>query len=313
VVNLLERGELAVVGVAGWYGEQLALCAERAGARVLRVEAEWGLPLNLDVISEVVRVNRPKLVALVHGEGSTGVLQPLEGLGKLVHDYGSLLVLDTCFTTAVVDVRLDDWGVDACWAGSQKGLSAYPGLALMSLSPRAKAAIEERRSPVSSLYFDIDGMLGSNTQARPYQTMPAPILYALTEVLQLAYEQGMDYRERRHRNRRDALVAALEKLGLEIRVDPGYRLPSATVVSAPRGIDAEQIRRRLISPFRIEIAGGLGKWSGQVWRIGLMSHSAQPSFIVQLVAALEWLLLQHGYKVPEPGAAVHAAIETLEA
>ncbi len=312
LVNLLEPGDVAVIGVAGWFGERLALAAERVGAQVVRVESEWGRPLEASALEAAVRSRHPKLLAVVHGEASTGVLQPLAGLGELAHGQGALFAVDTCSTTALVDVRVDEWGIDACWAGSQKGLSAYPGLALVSFSPRASAAVVSRSTPVASYYFDLAGLRSYNSDERHHQTVPAPILYALTEVLQLAYEQSMEYREGRHRNRRDALVAGLESLGLEVLVEPVHRLPSVTLVVVPKGVDAERVRERLVRPFRIEIGGGLGRWRGSVWRIGIMSHSAQPSHLVQLVSALDWLLGQEGYRVPQPGVAVREAIARLE-
>lgn len=312
LVNLLEPGDVAVVGVAGFYGERLALAAERVGARVVRAEAEWGRPLDPQALAGPVSTHRPKLLALVHGDASTGVLQPLDGLADLAHSHGALFAVDTCSTTALVDVRVDDWGIDACWSGSQKGLSAYPGLALVSFSPRAASAVAQRRTPVASSYFDLAGLRDYGSDERQHQTLPAPIIYALTEVLQLAYEQSMEYREGRHRNRRDALVAGMEILGLRVLVEPAHRLPSVTVVGVPEGVDGSRVRASLVSPFRIEIGGGLGRWRDRVWRIGVMSHSAQPSYLVQLVSVLEWLLGEQGYPVPQPGAAVRELIARLE-
>lgn len=312
LVNLLEPGETAVVGVAGWFGERLAQAAERVGAQVVRVIAEWGQAVPREAIEAAVQGHQPRILALVHGEGSTGVLQPLDGLGEIARRAGALLAVDTCFTTALVDVRVDEWGFDACWSGSQKGLSAYPGLALLSFSPRAAERVAQRRTPVSSFYFELEGMRSYTSDERRHQTLPAPLVYALTEMLQLAHEQGMEYREARHRNRRDALVAALELLGLQVVSDPRNRLPSVTVVEVPPGIDGASVRDGLLRPFRIDIGGGLGGWKDRVWRIGTMSHSAQPSYLVQFVALLEHLLAEQRYAVPEPGAAVRAAIAKLD-
>ncbi len=312
LVNLLEPGETAVVAVAGWFGERLAKAAERVGARVHQVESEWGQAVSREQIEAAVLRHRPSILALVNGESSTGVQQPLDGLGEIAHAAGALLAVDTCSTTALVDVRVDEWGIDACWSGSQKGLSAYPGLALLSFSPRAAARIAGRHTPVSSFYFDLDGLRSYASDDRRHQTLPSPLIYALTEVLQLAYEQSMEYREQRHRNRRDALVAAMETLGLRVMGDAQYRLPSVTVVEVPAGVDGERVRNGLLRPFRIDVGGGLGRWRGKVWRIGIMSHSAQPSYLVQFITLLEHLLAEQGYAVPAPGAAVRAAIERLE-
>jgi len=312
LVNLLESGETAVVATAGWNGDRLAEAAARAGAKVVKVEGEWGRPVPSDAIASAVEKHRPRLLLVVHGEASTGILQPLRGLGDIAHASGALLAVDACSTTALVDLEVDDWGIDACWSGSQKGLSAFPGLALVTFSPRAVQRFEQRTQPVSSYYFDLAGLRAFASDDRHHQTSPAPLVYALTEVLQLAYEQQMEYREGRHRNRRDALVAALETMGLKVLGEPEHRLPSVTVVEIPAGIDGNRVREKLLRPFRIDIGGGVGRWRDRVWRIGIMSHSAQPSFLVQFLAVLEALLAEQGYTIPHPGAAVRAAIERLE-
>jgi aspartate aminotransferase-like enzyme len=172
--------------------------------------------------------------------------------------------------------------------------------------------VEQRTTAVASWYFDLDGLRSYASEQRRHQTVPAPLVFALTEVLQLAREQSMSYREGRHRNRRDALVAALETLELEVLSDPGHRLPSVTVVRIPDGVDGERVRKGLLNPFRIDIGGGLGRWENSVWRIGMLSHSAQPSFIVAFVSAFEILLASEGYPIPSPGAAVRAAVKALE-
>jgi alanine-glyoxylate transaminase/serine-glyoxylate transaminase/serine-pyruvate transaminase len=312
LVNLLEPGDVAVVGVAGYNGERLADAAERTGAQVVRVEAPWGTTITPKMLEPALVSNSARLVALVHGEASTGVLQPLRECAELAHAHGALLIADVSSTTGVVETLVDEWGLDACWTGSQKGLSAYPGLALVSFSPRAAAAVEQRRTAVQSWYFDLKGLRDTSSEERRHRTAPAPLLYALTEVLQLAYEQSMVYREGRHWNRQDALVAALETLGLEVLASREVRLPSVTVVSIPPGVDGEAVRQGLLRPFRLDIGAGLGRLKNKVWRLGVQSHSAQPGFLVQLVSVLEHLLVQQGHPIAQPGAAVRKLIETLE-
>jgi alanine-glyoxylate transaminase / serine-glyoxylate transaminase / serine-pyruvate transaminase len=312
LVNMLEPGDTAVVATAGWNGDRLAEATMRVGAKVVKVEAEWGRAVPSEAIAAATSKHRPRLLLVVHGEASTGIQQPLEGLGDIAHASGALLAVDACSTTALVDLRVDDWGIDACWSGSQKGLSAYPGLALVTFSPRAAERFEQRKQPVASYYFDLAGLRAFATDDRHHQTSPSPLVYALTEVLQLAYEQQMEYREGRHRNRRDALVAALETMGLKVLGEPEHRLPAVTVVEVPAGVDGHRVRDRLLKPFRIDIGGGVGRWRDRVWRIGIMSHSAQPSFLVQFVALLETILAEEGYPIPRPGAAVRAAVAKLE-
>lgn len=311
LVNLVEPGDAVAVVVAGESGERMAEAAARFGARAARVEVPWGCVLEVGELERALEVG-PQLLAVVHGEASTGVLQPLPEIVELAHQAGALVAVDLCSTTAVVDVAVDELGLDACWAGSQKGLSAYPGLALVTFGGDAVERIEARSQPVASWYVELEGLRSFERDDRRHQTLPGPLVYALTEVLQLAYEQGMEYRESRHHNRHAAVVAGLEVLGLQIRGDAEHRLPSVVVVEVPAGVDADRIRSELRSPFRIDVAGGAGRWAGEVWRVGILSHSAQPSFIVQFVSLLELLLAAEGYDVPEPGAAIRQAISILD-
>jgi alanine-glyoxylate transaminase/serine-glyoxylate transaminase/serine-pyruvate transaminase len=312
LVNLVEPGDVVLVCVAGFGGERIADAAGRLGARVERLETAWGSIVEPSALRDALAAHEPRLVAVVHGEGSTGVLQPLPELAALAHEHGALLVADVSLTTAVVEVLVDEWELDACWAGSQKGLSAYPGLALLTFGDRAVDRFAHRLTPVAGWYLELEGLRSLGSEEHRHQTLPAPLLFALAEVLQLAHEQSMEYREGRHRNRRDALVAALATLGLEVLADPNHRLPSVTVVRVPDGVDGERIRRGLLTPFRIDVGGGLGEWRDRVWRIGILSHSAQPSFLVQFVSILEILLEREGYAIPHPGRAVRAAVDALE-
>jgi len=312
LVNLVEPSDVVAVGVIGQAGERLAEAATRVGADVVRVEAPWGSPLEPAALAQALEERRPRLVALVHGDASTGILQPLCELTKQAHDAGALVAADLASTTAIVDVDVEELGVDAAWAGSQKGLSAYPGLALVTFGRDAVARVERRRTPVASWYFELDGLRSFKREDRRHQTLPAPLVYALVEVLELAYEQRMEYRESRHRNRQAALIAALEELGLRVRASAEHRLPSVTVVEVPAGVDGERIRTDLRRLYRLDVGTGLGRWASEVWRIGLQSHSAQPGYIAQLVSALEVLLGESGYDVPRSGAAVRRALEALD-
>jgi alanine-glyoxylate transaminase/serine-glyoxylate transaminase/serine-pyruvate transaminase len=312
LANLIEPGDSVAVGVIGFAGERLAEAAGRLGAEVVRVEADWGSPLEPEALEQALAERRPRLVVLAHGDPSTGVLQPLPGLVQVAHDAGALVAADLSSTTAVVDVPVDDLGLDAVWTGSQKGLSAYPGLALVSFGAEAVERVEARERPPFSWYLDLDGLRGFESDERRHQTLPAPLLYALTEMLELAYEQGMDYREGRHHNRQAALIAAFEVLGLRVRSSADHRLPSVIVVEVPAGIDAEQIRADLRRLYRIDIAAGIGRWAGEVWRVGIQSHSAQPSYLVQLVSVMEVLLAADGHRVSEAGAAVRTLVEALD-
>lgn len=312
LVNLLEPGDAVLVCVAGLAGERIAEAAGQIGAEVARLDVPWGGIVTPEALAAALEEQPARLVVVVHGDGSSGVLQPLPELVAAAHEHGALVAADLCSTTGVVEVRVDEWGLDAAWAGSQKGLSAYPGLALTTFGPRARQRFGERTVAPRSWYFDLDGLRSFADEDRRHQTLPAPLIFALTEVLQLAHEQSMEYREGRHRNRRDALVAALEELGLEVLGEPQHRLPSVTVVRVPEQVDGDRIRARLLAPFRIDIGGGVGQWEGAVWRIGILSHSAQPSFLVQFISLLEILLEDEGYPIPHPGEAVRVVVRTLD-
>jgi alanine-glyoxylate transaminase/serine-glyoxylate transaminase/serine-pyruvate transaminase len=312
LVNLLEPGDTAVVAIAGFFGERMAQMAERTGARVVRVAATPGRAVDPADLEAALSRSPVKLLAVLHGDGSTGVEQSLAGLSGLAHRYGALLLVDARWTLGALDLQLDALEIDTCTAASQKGLSAYPGLGLVTFSERAAEAHQRRRHAVASWSLDLENLRRYRSEERPYQTMPAPIVYALTEMLQLAYEQNMSYRIRRHVNRRDALIVGLEALGLSIYADPSCRLPTVTGVRVPEGIDQDRVREKLRTQYRIDIGGGLGDLRGKLWRIGIMSHSAQPTFLLGLITLLEIVLAQEGYPIVTEGAASRALLAHLE-
>lgn len=312
LVNALEPGDTAVVGVSGFFGERMAQAAERTGATVVRVVAEAGKAVTDEAFEQAVTQHHPKLVAVLHGEGATGVEQPLTNLGRITHDSGALLLVDSRWTISALEFSVDQLEIDLCVAGSQKAISAYPGLGLITFSPRAADAIARRKTPVGSWSLDVANLRLYRTEERAAQTVPAPIIYALTELLQLVYEQGMKYRAQRMVNRRDAVVAGVEALGLEIYAQPGYRLSTVTAVRVPDGIDQDEVRRKLVNPYRIDIGGGLGDLRGKLWRIGVMGHSAQPTFLLSLISLMEIILQDKGYRVAQPGKAGETLLAQLE-
>jgi alanine-glyoxylate transaminase / serine-glyoxylate transaminase / serine-pyruvate transaminase len=312
LVNLLQPGDTCVVVVNGFFGERMALAAERLGADVVRLRAEPGKAVTSAAIEAALRQQPVKVLAVLHGDGATGVEQPLSGLGELARAHDALLLVDARWTLGALPLAVNELGIDACIAGSQKALSAYPGLGLLTFSPRAAEAHTRRQHPVQNWLYDLEQLRRWRDDDRAAQTLPAPIVYALTEMLQLTYEQGMTYRIERHINRRDALVAGLEALGLSVYADPAYRLPTVTAVNIPVGIDQERVRDRLRVPYRIDIGGGLDDLHGKVWRIGIMSHSAQPTFLLAFLTLFEVILGEEGFTVSEPGAAVRALLARLD-
>ncbi len=312
LLNALQPGETAVVASSGFFGERLADAAERCGANVIRVVAPPGEAVSQAALREALAQQPTRLLATLHGDGSTGVQQPLAGLGELAHAHDALLLVDSRWTISAVEVPHDALGIDIGVAGSQKAISAYPGLGLISFSERAAAVYAARQQRVGSPSLDLAQLRRFREDERAAQTMPAPIVYALTELLQLISEQGLEYRASRMANRRDALVAAFAELGLSVYAQPDFRLPTVTAIKVPNGIDAAAIRQQLLAPYRIDIGGGLGDLRGKVWRVGILGHSAQPTFLLALVTLLEIFLEGAGQPIRERGAAARTLLTHLD-
>jgi len=312
LVNLLEPGDTAVIVVAGVFGTRMVDIAGRAGAKVVKLEVPWGETIEHARVEEALRKEAPvKLVALVHAETSTGAHQPVAGLGKLCHDHGALLVLDAVTSVGGAPVELDAWEVDACYSGTQKCLSCPPGLAPLSLSPRALDAVRARKTKVQSWYLDA-GMVAdywAEGKRVYHHTAPISMVYALREALRLVLEEGLPARFARHRRHAAALVAGLAALGCAPQAQEGRRLPMLTCVKVPAGVDEAAVRKALLLEHGIEIGGGLGPLAGKVWRVGLMGESARQEHVLAVLAALEQALAKQG-KGPTPGAALSAAMES---
>jgi alanine-glyoxylate transaminase/serine-glyoxylate transaminase/serine-pyruvate transaminase len=290
LANLLERNDAIVVGVAGVFGERMCEVARRIGARVIRVETEPGTALDAAEMASAIERAEPAVVAFVHAETSTGVLQPVEAIAAAARRAGAMLVLDCVTSLGGVPVRLDAWGIDAAYSGTQKCLSCPPGLSPVSFSERAITRVRERATPVQSWYLDVSLLAGYYGSERIYHhTAPISAIYALAEALRIVEEEGMEARAERHRRAAAALVAALTPLGFEPLVAEAHRLPSLTTLRLPERIlrsGEASVRRRLLEEHGIEVGGGLGKLAGQVWRIGLMGENAREENVERLVAAL---------------------------
>jgi alanine-glyoxylate transaminase/serine-glyoxylate transaminase/serine-pyruvate transaminase len=307
VVNLIEPGDRMVACINGVFGGRMAEVAERLGAEVTRIERPFGEVFSPDEIREVVQRVRPKAFGIVHAETSTGAWQPLEEIAGIVHDAGSLLIVDCVTSLAGVPVEVDRLGIDAAYSGSQKCLSCPPGLAPVTFGPRALEAMDRRTRRVSSWYLDI-GLLrnywGSN---RAYHhTAPINMNYALHEALRLVLEEGLEARFARHMRHHLALKAGLAAMGIAYSTAPGCGLPMLNSVRIPDGVDDATVRGQLLNQFGIEIGGGLGPMKGKVWRIGLMGETAQKSSVLLFLAALEQCLNAQNVH-PAPGAGVAAA------
>jgi alanine-glyoxylate transaminase/serine-glyoxylate transaminase/serine-pyruvate transaminase len=316
IYNVVEPGDNVIVCINGFFGTRMADMAKRCGANVILVEAEWGRIIEPDQIREALRsAGGPvKVVAIVHGETSTGILQPLEEISRIAHEQGALLLADAVTSLAGCELLIDEWGIDVCFSGTQKCLSAPPGMSPLTMSAAAMEVVANRSEPVRSFYVDM-AMLGrywSGGGTRMYHhTPPMTMLYALREGLRIVLEEGLEARIARHKRNAAALAAGVEAMGLSLRAQEGYRLPPLTTVSVPEGIDELKLRQGLLYDHNIEIGGGIGELQGKILRIGLMGYGSTEPNVLSLLFAMEDGFIKQGHKV-ERGAGVSAAVRSYE-
>lgn len=308
-VNLVEPGDRVVIGVNGVFGQRMCDVASRCGAEVTRVEADWGRIVDPAALAGAVAEVRPRLTAVVHAETSTGILQPLTEISAACREHGSLLLADCVTSLGGVEVRLDEWGVDAAYSGTQKCLSCPPGLAPITFGPRALERFDQRTRPVQSWYLDI-GMIRRYWEGERlyHHTAPINAIYGLHEALLLVAEEGLQARFARHLRHARALSAGLEAMGLRLFAQEGHRLPSLTTVWIPDGADDATTRGALLNEFNLEIGGGLGPVKGRIWRIGLMGQASTPANLLYFLSSLEILLKRQGAKVGSGLAAAQAIL-----
>jgi alanine-glyoxylate transaminase/serine-glyoxylate transaminase/serine-pyruvate transaminase len=286
--NLVEPGDIALVGVCGYFGARMVEVAERCGARVVRVEVPWGEVVPEHRMVEAIRAERPKVVALVHAETSTGVLQPVEEVARAAREAGALLVLDCVTSLGGCPVEVDGWGVDFAYSGSQKCLGAPPGLSPVTVSARALESMSTRRSRVPSFYLDLDLLARYWSGERSYHhTAPILLDFALYEALRELLEEGLAARFARHRRHHEALCAGLQALGLTLSSQEGRRLFMLNAIQVPAGADEAGVRRQLLEKHGIEIGAGLGPLKGKVWRVGLMGSSCSEENVRLFLTAFE--------------------------
>ncbi len=308
LANLIEEGDEIVVGVAGAFGARIVDAAERQGAQVHKVEAEWGKIVEPDRIAEALKAARkPKLVAIVHAETSTGVHQPLEEISRLAHRAGALMVADAVTSLGCVPVEIDRWEIDACYSCTQKGIGAPPGLAPVTFSERAMEAVRKRKRKCRSWYLDLAMIEHYWGPERLYHhTAPITMNYALYEALRIIVEEGLEARWKRHRANATALQAGLAAIGLEMAAQEGYRLPQLTAVLVPKGVSETRVRERLLKLFNMEVGAGLGPFKGKVWRIGLMGEGSRRENVMLVLNALEDILGAMGMEIARGRALVAA-------
>jgi (S)-ureidoglycine-glyoxylate aminotransferase len=310
IVSVVEPGDRVVVGECGRFGLLLIEIAERCGAEVVAVRGSWGRVLDPDAIRVAVREKPTKLVAMIHGETSTGVLQPLEEIARIAHEHDALLMADAVVTLGGCYVATDRWGVDIMTAGTQKCLSCPSGLAPVTYNEHAETVIKTRRSKVRSNYLDLGQLADYWSPSRfNHHTAPTSMVYGLREALRAIKDEGLDTRFARHRLHGDALRAGIDALGLTLfgKEPAEHRLPFITPVIVPDGVDELRVRRRLVEDFSIEIGAAFGALQGKIWRIGTMGYAAQRQNILLCLAALEHVLRAEGWKCG-PAAGVEAAL-----
>lgn len=307
--NLLEPGDTAMVCVNGLFGERMSDIVGRLGAKLVRVEAEWGKPIEPEAVEKALKKGRVKLVAIVHAETSTGVMQPIEEISRIAKEHGALLVVDTVTSLGGCEVEVDKWGIDACYSGTQKCLSCPPGLSPVTFSDAAMEALRARGSKVSSWYLDLSMIEKYWGEERAYHhTAPISMIYAFREALRIIIEEGLEARFERHRLNHLALAAGLKMLEVDLLVEEPYRLPMLNAAVIPDGVSDVNVRKHLLGKFGIELGGGLGPLKSRIWRIGLMGHSSTRQNVILFLTALENALAVEGMKI-SPGAAVSAAME----
>lgn len=313
IVNLVEPGDVVLVGVNGVFGGRMCEVARRAGAEVLRVEAPWGRSLDPQDFVRAAGGRAVRLLCVVHAETSTGVLQDLSGFRDAADVVGALLLIDSVTSLGGVPVELDRFGVDVAYSGTQKCLSCPPGLAPLSASARAVERIQARSDAPRSWYLDLSLLttywLGNDGGGRAYHhTAPINMVYALHEALRIALDEGLNARFARHQSISRGLRAGLEAMGLELPVAAVDRLPQLTLVRVPDGIDEAAVRRHLLAEYGLEIGGGLGAFAGSAWRIGLMGSGCTEANARLCVSAIAGALRALGREVGDPVPALEAAL-----
>jgi alanine-glyoxylate transaminase/serine-glyoxylate transaminase/serine-pyruvate transaminase len=309
VVNLVEPADSVLVCVNGVFGQRMTDVAERAGAKVTKIERPWGEAFSADEVKRAVADGKPKLVGIVMAETSTGASQPIEEISKVVHDAGALLLVDAVTALGGMPVEVDRWHIDCCYSGSQKCLSCPPGLAPITFSAAAMKRIAARKTKVQSWYLDVTMLAQYWGEDRVYHhTAPINMTYGLYAALQIVLDEGLDNCFARHARQHKALKRGLAAIGIRYAAQEGHQLPMLNAVHIPPSIDDMTVRRGLLERFGIEIGGGLGAFKGKVWRIGLMGYGARSANVLLFLAALEQLLAERRH-VFERGASIAAANE----
>ncbi|MCG7381827.1 alanine--glyoxylate aminotransferase family protein [Paenibacillus sp. ACRRY] len=325
LVSLIQPGDKVLVPIYGRFGHLLVEISERCGADVVFIEATWGSVFDPEEVIKAIHTHKPDLVAMVHGETSTGQMQPLAEIGKVCRELDLLLVVDAVATIGGTPVKTDAWYLDAVMGGTQKCLSVPSGMAPLTYNSRVEKKLMSRKTverglrdatsaraegrTIASNYFDLSQLQDYWSSARlNHHTEATSMLYGLHEGLRILLQEGLEARFERHRINESALVAGIQGMGLEIYGDMSSKLPVVTCIHIPEGIDGETVRSMLLHDFGIEIASSFGPLKGKIWRIGTMGFSCQRKNVLHVLGALEAVLLRHRHGLPA-GEAVQAALD----
>jgi len=325
LVSLIQPGDKVLVPIYGRFGHLLVEISERCGAEVVFFETEWGTVFDPEEVIKAIHAHQPSLVAMVHGETSTGQMQPLAEIGKACRELDILLVVDAVATIGGTPVETDAWYLDAVMGGTQKCLSVPSGMAPLTYNSRVEKKLMSRKTverglrdatsaraegrTIASNYFDLSQLQDYWSSARlNHHTEATSMLYGLHEGLRILLQEGLDARFQRHRINERALVAGIQGMGLKLYGDMSSKLPMVTCIEIPEGIDGESVRSMLLNDFSIEIASSFGPLKGKIWRIGTMGFSCQRKNVLHVLGALEAVLLRHRHTLPA-GEAVQAALD----
>lgn len=312
-VNLLEPGDKVIICQNGVFGGRMKENAERCGALPVMVEDEWGETVDLDKVEKALSDNPDaKALAFVHAETSTGARSDAESLCALAQKFGCLAIVDAVTSLGGIELKVDDWGIDAIYSGTQKCLSCIPGISPVSFSDRAAEVIRSRKSKVQSWFLDLNlvmGYWGADAKRSYHHTAPVNSLYALHESLVILKEEGLQNAWQRHALNYQAFAAGIEALGLSFVVAEEYRLPQLNAVRFPDSVDDAAVRGQLLNDYNLEIGAGLGALAGKVWRIGLMGHASSRNNVLLCLSALGNVL--SGMGVPADAAKAVAAAKSV--
>ena len=310
LASLLEPGDRVLVGVYGHFGELLCTLAQRHGAVVERVDSDaWGACVDPEAFLSQLRLSRPRLAAIVHADTSTGIVQPLEEIGRACREQDTLLLVDAVLSIGGCELETEAWCLDVVCGGLQKCLGGPPGLAPLVCSEQAHAVLQHRRKPPHSTYLDLDRAIQAWRGRRPDDVPATPMLYALAEALELVQTEGLAARWERHCRAGAALKAGLQALGLRLFGDERHRAPMIAIVEVPEGVSEAGVRQQLLEEHGIEIMAAFGSLRGRVWRIGSMGANARLECVLAVLSALEAVLASRGVHL-DVGAGVTAARES---